>query len=120
MIRSRQATSDRDHWPELECIEKHTGCQYRIAADDDPYREGRPHELVYVKTYRQVLNDYRRNDNPTALGPDGHPATSRTVGLLQPRPMHVIEVDHVGAETKMPDEMSAKSSTTKTRPCEYG
>ena len=101
-------TSDRDQWPELECIEKHTGRQYRIAADDDPYRERRPHELVYVKTYRQVLHDYRRNDNPTALGPDGHPATSQTVGLLQPRPMHVIEVDHIGAATKMSDEMSAK------------
>ena len=102
-------TKNPDGWLTLDCIEKHTGRRYRIAAAADHRGETRPADVVYVKTYRQVVNDYRRNANPTGLGPNGEPADANTIGFLRPRPVHVIGFEQIGAETKLLDEMAAKT-----------
>ena len=102
-------TKNPHDWPALECIEKHTGRRYLIAAAGDDRGETRPANVVYLKTYRQVLNDYRRNANPTGIGADRQTADANTIGLLRPRPVHVIDFEQIGAETKLADAMAAKT-----------
>jgi hypothetical protein len=62
--------------------------------------------FVYVKTYRDVLADYRTHPEAKSLGPDGEPCDRATIGRLSRRPVRVDAgaVHYIGKESNKIDE----------------
>ena len=61
-----------------------------------------------VKTYRDVLSEYRNHPEPKSAGPDGRPCTKETRGLLMRR--HVIpagHIRHIGKESNKLEDREA-------------
>jgi hypothetical protein len=54
---------------------------------------------VRVKTYRDVLADYRTHPEPKSSGPDGQPCARQTIGLLARRPVNVATITYIGKES---------------------
>jgi len=78
-------------WIRLDWYDTHTGDKHRITT----HRTG-SQGAIRVKSYREVLADYRTHEESKSMGPDGLPCTRRTRGLLgrrlvatEGRPMHV-------------------------------
>jgi hypothetical protein len=59
---------------------------------------------VIVKSYRDVLNDYRTHPETKSLGPGGKPCDRSTVGLLQRRPVTAAGVHYIGKESNKIEE----------------
>jgi hypothetical protein len=65
----------------------------------DPPREVVRDGDIHVKTFRDVLDDYRDHPEPKSLGPDGLPCHRETLGLLRRRPITVAGTPHtIGKE----------------------
>jgi hypothetical protein len=60
-----------------------------------------------VKTYRDVLAEYRVHPEAKSLSSDGRPCDRRTVGLLRRRPVTAAYVTHVGKESNRLEEVEA-------------
>jgi len=54
--------------------------------------------VVRVKSYRDVLAEYRWHPEPKSAGSNGEPSTRETVGLLQRRHLVAGEVLYLGKE----------------------
>jgi hypothetical protein len=80
-----------------------TGTRYTIRAESSPYAV--PGE-VQVKTYRDVLDEYRRHPETKSLAPDGAVCSGTTVGLLRRRPVTAAYVTHVGKESNRLEEVN--------------
>ena len=63
--------------------------------------------MVYVKTYRDVLDEYRAHAETKSLAPDGMLCVGPTLGLLQRRPVTKLYLTHVGKESNRLEEMDA-------------
>ena len=75
---------------------------------------------VFVKTYRDVLADYRTHPEAKSLGPDGQPCHRQTVGLLSRR--HVTPIPplrHRGKEGNRIDEREAGVADPDATHTEY-
>jgi hypothetical protein len=81
-----------------------TGATYRIRATASPYAVP---GVVEVKTYRDVLSEYRVHPEAKSLGPDGQVCDRRTVGLLRRRPVTAAYVTHVGKESNRLEAVEA-------------
>jgi hypothetical protein len=62
---------------------------------------------VRVKTYRDVLAEYRQHPETKSLAPDGTLCTGTTVGLLRRRPVTALYLTHVGKESNRLEEVEA-------------
>jgi hypothetical protein len=62
---------------------------------------------VEVKTYRDVLAEYRRHAETKSLASTGKVCDGTTVGLLQRRTITVRYVTHVGKESNRLEEVNA-------------
>jgi hypothetical protein len=62
---------------------------------------------VRVKTYRDVLDQYRHHPEAKSLAPDGGLCRGTTVGLLHHRPVTAESVRHVGKESNKLEEVEA-------------
>jgi hypothetical protein len=82
---------------------------YRISTESIYDRAGHalPPGVVGVKTYRDVLHAYRVHPEPKSLGTDGRPCSRATIGLLNRRPVHTLEITHIGKEANLLDEIQA-------------
>ncbi len=80
------------------------GPTYGITTDrDDPYASA-----VLVKSYGQVLREYRLHPEHKFLAPDGHACRYLTRGLLQRRTVHLAGTVHlIGKEANKLDEVQA-------------
>ncbi|MBB5156604.1 hypothetical protein [Saccharopolyspora phatthalungensis] len=105
--------SDPATWLDLPWRNRYDphGTTYRTTTerwnyDDHQYRDIRPapDDLVQLKTYRQILHQYRRRPEHKANGPDGKPCHSSTTGLLQRRTVRLARLHHIGKETNQLDE----------------
>lgn len=63
--------------------------------------------VVQVKTYRDVLEDYRTHPKSRSLGPDGSPCTRQTTGLVRRRSVTALYLTHVGKESNRLEEVEA-------------
>jgi hypothetical protein len=81
-----------------------TGTRYTIRTRTSPYAV--PGE-ARVKTYRDVLDEYRRHPEAKSLAPDGTLCTGATVGLLRRRPVTALYLTHVGKESNRLEEVEA-------------
>jgi hypothetical protein len=56
---------------------------------------------IRVRTWREILDEYKTHPEPKSLGPDGLPCHRRTIGLLRRRPITVATIHNIGRETNM-------------------
>jgi len=60
-----------------------------------------------VKTYADVLAEYRVHPEPKGLGPDGLPCGRQTRGLLSRRPVTAAYITYIGKESNRLDDRAA-------------
>jgi hypothetical protein len=63
--------------------------------------------VARVKTYRDVLDEYRRHVEAKSLASDGTIGSGSTVGLLRRRPVTALYLTHLGKESKRMEEVEA-------------
>jgi hypothetical protein len=86
---------DPNRWIRLTWYEVNTGERYRITTHATG-SEG----VVRVRSYREILADYRTHEESKSLGPDGLPCKRRTRGLLARRRVTMDgQPFHVGKES---------------------
>jgi hypothetical protein len=98
---------DPDTWTTVEWrnIYDPDGASYRITTDKTAPPE--PH-LVIVKSYADVLREYRMHPEHKFNGPDQQPCKRNTRGLLQRRPVHLDgPVRLIGKEANNIEEVQA-------------
>jgi hypothetical protein len=97
--------SDPRKWHKLRWVDRYSGKPYRITTSDEEALYGG--NVVRVKTYRDVLAEYRTHPEAKSLGPDGEVCDRQTVGLLQRRPVTRGTLTYVGKESNRLEEVEA-------------
>ena len=85
---------DPRQWLKLRWVDRYSGKSYRVTTSD-ALSEG----VVCIKTYRDVVDDYRRHAEHKSLAPDGSLCGPTTVGLLRRRPVEATRVVYTGKES---------------------
>ncbi|MGI8558533.1 MAG: hypothetical protein ACR2ND_09525 [Solirubrobacteraceae bacterium] len=94
--------TDARQWRKLAWTDTYTGNRYRITTTGQTTAG-----TVRVKTYRDVLNDYRTHSEPKSLAADGAPCDRSTVGLLGRRPVRALTITHIGKEANRLEDQEA-------------
>jgi len=95
--------SDPRKWLKLTWIDRYSGKRYSITTSPSLYASS----SVRVKTYRDVLDQYRNHTEAKSLAPDGGACRGATAGLLHRRPVTAQWVTHVGKESNKLEEVEA-------------
>ena len=90
----RPYNPDPRQWLKLRWVDRYSGSSYRVTTGD-AMSEG----VVRIKTYRDVVTEYRRHAEYKSLAPDGQPCSPTTTGLLRRRPVEVTRVVYTGKES---------------------
>jgi len=102
-------------WDQMACSQlHHPATRHRMTTRtlgpaDDP-------DLITVRSLRDVFHDYRDTPEAKALGPDGKPCTTRTIGFLQRRPVTAGPIRNIGKEM---NELEERIAGLRTRQHEY-
>ena len=91
---------DPRQWLKLSWFDRYSGKTYRVTVGDD-VSEG----VVRIKTYGDVVAEYRVHPEHKSLAPDGQPCLRTTIGLLQRRPVTAIRPVYVGKESNRLEEV---------------
>lgn len=94
---------DGRQWLKLVSIDRYSKQTFRITTTGLTGSEG----LARVKTYGDVMSEYRVHPEPKSLGPDGQPCHRATVGLLHRRPVTGIYLDYAGKESNRIEDVQA-------------
>lgn len=86
--------SDPRHWLKMKWLNRYTGETYSITGSGEPIQG-----LVKIKTFRDVLNQYRVHSEAKSLGPDGELCSQATRGLLQRHPVEAAWITYMGKES---------------------
>jgi hypothetical protein len=81
-----------------------TGARYRITTSRPEHLSP---DVVHVKTYRDVLDEYRTHAEAKSLAADGTLCVGATSGLLRRRPVTRRTLSYVGKEANRLDEVNA-------------
>jgi hypothetical protein len=92
--------ADPSQWLKLRFTDRYGGKGYRVTVGD-AIAQG----VARVKTYTDVVAEYRRHREHKSLAPDGQPCSQATIGILQRRPVEALEVVYVGKETNRLEEV---------------
>jgi hypothetical protein len=97
--------SDPTKWKRLRWINRYSCKEYGITTSVDAIGKN----LVRVKTYGDVLKEFRFHPEAKSAGPDGLPCGPQTRGLLQRRRVRAVPelLTHVGKESNKLEEMDA-------------
>jgi hypothetical protein len=98
----RAYTRDPQRWTAEPWIDVHSGRRFPISTHDDLSAD-----VARVKTYVDVLREYRVHPEPKSAAPDGTPCGPNTVGLLVRRPIYAFGVLHIGKEANRLEEVEA-------------
>jgi hypothetical protein len=98
--------ADPRKWTKLSWMNLYDdkGSPYRITSERSDYVV---RGLAQVKTYRDVLDEYRGHPESKSLAPDGTLCRGSTVGLLRRRPVTALCLKHVGKESNRLEEVEA-------------
>ncbi len=89
-------------WLKMKWLDIYSGKKYSVTTST-----GASKTVARIKTYRDVLDDYRRHPEAKSLGPDGEICNRNTVGLLARRPITVRSVTYVGKESNKLEEVQS-------------
>lgn len=92
--------SDPAQWGMMPWYDKYSGRSYRIGVGRDI-----PADAIQVKSFGDVVDEYRVHPEPKSLGPDGTPCHRGTVGLLRRRPVYAAGVVYLGKESNRYEEV---------------
>jgi hypothetical protein len=93
---------DARQWRKRRWLELYSGRSYFISTGSVSAPD-----TVRVKTYRDVVAEYRFHPEAKSCGPDGTPCSRQTVGLLQRRPVVATRVAYIGKESNRLEEVEA-------------
>jgi hypothetical protein len=85
---------DPARWLEMTWYDKYSGRSYRIGVGRDT-----PGDRVQVKSYRDVILEYRVHPEPKSLDADGKPCDQASRGLLTRRPVQLGSLVYIGKES---------------------
>ncbi len=96
---------DPAKWLSLPWTDRSSGARYPIATGERGDSEG----VARVKTYRDVLREFRGHPEAKSAGPDGRPCGRGTVGLLRRRRVQTVPelLAYVGKESNRLEEVEA-------------
>jgi hypothetical protein len=94
---------DPRQWLKMAWTDRYSGRRFRITASGQTGGEG----TARVKTYADVLADYRVHPEPKSLGPDGQACGRQTRGLLNRRPVTAAYITYIGKESSKLDDRSS-------------
>jgi hypothetical protein len=88
---------DARRWRELEWFDLETGRLYAIRTGNPAFAAG---DVVTVKSYRDVLEDFRGHPEAKLSAPDGTLCGKETRGLLRRRHVTISGFTHIGKEAR--------------------
>lgn len=94
---------DPRQWAGLEWTNRdHPGPRYRTTTTGPPTEHA-----VRIKTYRDVLTDYRNHPEAKSLAPNREQSGWHTEGLLQRRPITATRTHYIGKESNQLEDTEA-------------
>jgi hypothetical protein len=93
--------SDPRKWLRLPWLDRKTGKRLPVTTDDRDLGQG----VVRLRTYGEVLDEYRVHPESKSVAPDGKVCGPETVGLLKRRPTISASISIVGKETNRLEEV---------------
>lgn len=97
--------ADPRRWLRQEWVDRYSGVGYRIRTDEPAGLAAS--DVVTVKSYREVFEEYEIHPEAKSDGPDGRPCAKETVGLLQRAHVRPATVTAVGKESNALEEIEA-------------
>lgn len=94
---------DASRWERMSWTDLYSGKSFQITTRVATGGNG----IARMKTYKDVLDEYRTHPEVKSVGPDGKPCTRQTVGLLQRRRVEALYVLHGGKESNRLEEVEA-------------
>jgi hypothetical protein len=94
---------DPRQWLKMAWTDRYSGRRFRITASGQTGGEG----TARVKTYADVLAEYRVHPEPKSFGPDAEPCGRQTRGLLSRRPVTAAYITYIGKESNKLDDRQA-------------
>jgi hypothetical protein len=107
-------TKDSTQWLKRVWINIQDGKAYRLAPADTRM----PHEIA-VKTYGDIVKEYRWHREAKSLGPNREPCEGRTIGLLQRTSISADILRFIGKETDRQWEQGEHFSILEQKGREY-
>ncbi len=101
--------SDSRKWPRLAWIDRHTGRAVRLAWGRE--LDGTVTQAIRVQTYGDVLRRHAIHPEAKAAGPDGMPCGPHTQGELGRLHVRVVDIEHIGKESRDLEEVQAGLDT---------
>jgi len=97
--------ADPKRWLRLPWADRSSGKRYRVATSP----EATGPDVARLKTYRDVLAEFRSHPEVKSTAPDGAPCGQWTVGLLGRRQVRSLRAltTHVGKESNKLEEVEA-------------
>lgn len=92
--------TDSRQWLKMKWLDIYSGKKYSITTSGSSSRG-----VVRIKTYRDVLDNYRRHPEAKSLGPDGEVCDRKTKGILKRRQIEVMDFAYVGKESNRLEEV---------------
>lgn len=93
---------DPRQWLKMAWTDRSSGRRYLITTTGTGGEAA-----VRVKTYADVLAEYRVHSEPKSLAPDGTPCGRNTVGLLRRRPVTATHITYIGKESNRLEDVEA-------------
>ncbi len=95
-------TADARQWRKMKWTDRYSGKPYRITTEDTGASS-----RVRVKSYADVLIEYRYHPEWKSLAPEGQRNAKQARGVLQRRPVHAARLIYIGKESNKLEEVEA-------------
>ena len=95
--------SNPEQWTEIQWIDQYSGAPYRITTEG--HHGSR--DVVRVKTYGDVFEEYEWHPEPKCADANGEPASKQTIGLLHRRHITIDHVIYIGRESNQLEDVDA-------------
>jgi hypothetical protein len=97
--------ADPRKWSTLQWIDRYSGISYTITTSNVATLYG--NRTVRIRTYREVLDEYRTHPEAKSLDPTGKVCDRQSIGFLRRRPVTRSSRSYVGKESNQLEEVEA-------------
>jgi len=109
--------SDPEKWPRLAWVDRHTGKPVRLAWGQG--LDGVATRAIRVQTYGDMMRRHAIHPEAKAAGPDGRPCGLHTKGELGRLHVRVVDVEHIGKESRDLEDVQAGLETAASTYTRY-